>query len=111
MSYEDDVEFFEFAENFVANQVSFIDFVLREIKKRDKECKLVLGDSYGKAIGFLTPFRECGTELRKVRTELGLYLMTTRMFLKEKHKKKFRSYKKKKERNTGSLPPERVIRV
>ena len=99
MPYEDDVEFFEFAEGFVASQVDFIDFVLREIKKRDKECKQVLGDSYGKAIGFLTPFREASGELRKVRTELGLYLMTTRMFLKEKYKKQFKPYKKKKNRN------------
>jgi len=105
MSYEDDVEFFEFAEGFVANQVDFIDFVLREIKKRDKECKQVLGDSYGKAIGFLTPFREAGVSMRKVRTELGLYLMTTRMFLKEKYKKQFKSYKKKKNRNVESSFP------
>jgi len=30
MSYEDDVEFFEFAENFVADQVKFINLMLQK---------------------------------------------------------------------------------
>jgi len=111
MSYEDDVEFFEFAENFVADQIKFINLILEEVRKRDKRCQAVLGNSYGKAIGFLTPFKEATIPLKKVRTELGLYLDTTRLALKEEYENQFRSSKKRKEKNTGSFPPESPIRV
>jgi len=111
MSYEDDVEFFEFAENFVADQVKFINLMLQEIRKRDKRCKHVLGDSYGKAIGFLAPFLKCGSELRKVRTDLGLYLTTTRKLLGDEYKKQFKVSKKGKGRSIETFPPEDQLRV
>ena len=111
MAYEDDVEFFEFAENFVADQIKFINLMLQEIRKRDKRCKLVLGDSYGKAIGFLTPFLKCGSELRKVRTDLGSYLATTRRLLEDEYKKQFMTSKKRKNKSTENHPPEDQLRV
>ncbi len=111
MSYEDDVEFFEFAENFVADQIKFINFMLREIRKRDKRCKLVLGDSYGKAIGFIAPFLKCGSELRKVRTDLGSYLTTTRNLLGDEHKRQLKTFKKGKNKQIENHPPENQIGV
>lgn len=111
MPYEDDVAFYEFAESFVADQVKFINLMLQEIRKRDKRCKEVLGDSYGKAIGFLTPFLKCGSELRKVRTDLGIYLATTRVILENEYKRQLKTSKKAKNKHTGNNPPENQIRV
>jgi len=111
MSYEDDVEFLEFAEAFAADQVKFINLVLQEIRKRDKRCKVVLGDSYGKAIGFITPFLKCGIELRKVRTDLGSYLTTTRAILEEEYKRQFRSSKKIKAKRVEDHPLEKQIGI
>ena len=111
MSYENDVDFYEFAESFAADQVKFINLVLQEIRKRDKRCKEVLGDSYGKAIGFLTPFLKCGSELRKVRTDLGVYLATTRMILEDEYKRQLKTSKKAKNKRIENHPPENQIRV
>jgi len=111
MSYENDVAFYEFAESFVADQVKFINLMLQEIRKRDKRCKEVLGDSYGKAIGFLTPFLKCGSELRKVRTDLGVYLATTRVILENEYIRQLKTSRKAKNKHTENSPPKNHLRV
>ena len=111
MSYESDISFYEFAESFVADQVKFINLMLQEVRKRDKRCQTVLGDSYGKAIGFTSPFLKCGSELRKVRTDLGVYLATTRMILENDYKRQLKTSKKVKQKQTENHPPENHIRA
>jgi len=68
----------EQAEHLILDQVKFIDFVLKEIRKRNKELQDGLGMSYAKLVGLGTPFEEAVHSFRQVKGELDGYLKILR---------------------------------
>jgi len=68
----------EQTERLILDQVKFIDFVLKEIRKRNKELQDGLGMSYAKLVGLGTPFEEAVHSFRQVKGELDGYLKILR---------------------------------
>ena len=68
----------EQAEGIVLDQVKFVDFVLKEMRKRNEDLQEGLGMSYAKLIGLATPFEEGVRSFRKVKGELDGYLKVLR---------------------------------
>jgi len=68
----------EQAERLILDQVKFIDFVLKEIRKRNKDLEDGLGMSYAKLVGLVAPFEEAIHSFRQVKKELDGYLKTLR---------------------------------
>lgn len=64
----------EQAEKLALNQVKFLNFVLEECRKRNKELEESFGTDYGKLIGTGTVFEEAICSLRKVKGELDEFL-------------------------------------
>jgi hypothetical protein len=64
----------EEAERVALNQVKFLNFVLEECRKRNKELEEKFGTDYGKLIGTGTVFEEAICSLRKVKGELDEFL-------------------------------------
>lgn len=68
----------EHAEGIILDQVKFVDFVLKEIRKRNEELQEKLGMSYAKLVGLAAPFEEGVRSFRKVKGELDGYLKILR---------------------------------
>ena len=68
----------EHAEGLILDQVKFVDFVLKEIRKRNEELQEGLGMTYAKLVGLATPFEEGVRAFRKVKGELDDYLKILR---------------------------------
>jgi len=66
------------AEQVLLNQVKFIGSVLEEIRRSNKLMEEKLGMSYAKLVGLATPYEEAIHCLRKVKSELDVYLKTVR---------------------------------
>ena len=66
------------AESMVLDQVKFINFVLEECRRRNKDLSDVFGASYGKLIGVGTVYEEAIHSLRQVKTELEKFLALVR---------------------------------
>ena len=78
----------EQAERLILDQVKFIDFVLKEIRKRNKELQDGLGMSYAKLVGLGTPFEEAVHSFRQVKGELDGYLKILREKLLGEYKQR-----------------------
>ena len=66
------------AEQVVLGNVKFINLILEEVRKRNKENEALLGMSYGKIVGVGTVYEEAICALRKVKSELDNYLNLVR---------------------------------
>lgn len=64
----------EEAERTALAQVKFLNFVLEECRKRNKELEEKFGTDYGKLIGTGTVYEEAICALRKVKGELDEFL-------------------------------------
>jgi len=72
----------EEAENIALNQVKFINFILEECRKRNKELEEKFGPTYGKFVGIGTVYEDVICAMRKVKKELDDFLGIIRENLK-----------------------------
>ena len=68
----------EIAEKLVLENVKFIGSILEEIRRSNKIMAEEIGMSYAKFVGLGTPYEEAIFALRKVKTELDIYLKILR---------------------------------
>jgi len=73
-------------ENIVLEQTKFINFILKELKDRNKALEDTLGASYGKFIGCGTVYDKGVCVFREIKKELDQYLQIVRSELLEKYK-------------------------
>lgn len=83
----------EQAEQVVLNEVKFVGSVLEEIRRSNKQMGEELGNSYAKLIGLGTPYEEAINALRKVKSELDMYLKLIREKMLEQMKLRMRDQK------------------
>lgn len=86
----------EQAEQIILNEVKFVGSVLEEIRRSNKQMEKELGTSYAKLIGLGTPYEEAIHALRKVKSELDIYLKLIRERMLEQMKDRMRTQKKDK---------------
>ncbi|GAG23877.1 unnamed protein product [marine sediment metagenome] len=80
----------------IQTSVKFIDTMLQETKREDKELHEVLGESYGKYIGLSSPFAEAVKALKGVKAEFDSYLKIVREELASKYRRMYKPERKKK---------------
>lgn len=83
-------------ERLILDQVKFVNFILKEAKKRNKILSDNLSMSYAKLIGLKTPYEEMIHWTRKIKREFDMYLSLIREHMmksiddrmKKEHRKK-----------------------
>ena len=73
-------------ENFILQQIKFLDLMLEEVRERSKISQKVFEMSYAKLIGITTPFEEIIRILRESRKGLETYLKQVREVLEKIYK-------------------------
>jgi len=61
-------------EAIVLDQVKFLNYILEEIRRRNKELSEKFEMSYAKIVGIASPYEEAIAALRKVKNEFDNYL-------------------------------------
>lgn len=79
----------EYIESKILKSVKFVDVIIKETRRENKELQESLGMSYAKYIGLTSPFEEAIRSLRDVRVELNSYLVAVRGKLESKYKRKY----------------------
>jgi hypothetical protein len=82
----------EEAERVALNQVKFLNFVLEECRKRNKELEEKFGTAYGKLVGTGTVYEEAICSLRKVKGELDEFLNIIRADVRVQLQRERRRY-------------------
>jgi hypothetical protein len=61
-------------ESIILDQVKFLNYILEEIRRRNKDLGGRLEMSYAKLVGIASPYEEAIASLRKVKNEFDNYL-------------------------------------
>lgn len=79
----------EYIESQILKSMKFVDVIIKEMRRENKELQESLGMSYAKYIGLTSPFEEAMRSLKDVRVELNSYLESVRGKLESKYRKQF----------------------
>ncbi len=94
----------EQAEELILSQVKFVNYVLKELKKRNKilneEMEASKDMSYAKFIGLKTPYEAAICVIRKVKAEFDSYLERVREQMMDAVDIKLKKDKQKRTRTT-----------
>lgn len=90
------------AEKYILAQVKFLNYVLKELRERNKILKNELGPTYGKLLGLSTPYEEAIHSLRQVKAEIDQYLQILRMEITRQYEEELKSMKRRRKRPKGS---------